>query len=163
MKYILIILLSLNILNAKTVDIDIQAEFFESNEAKNIVYFKGNVSMVKADDTLVCDEITLKTKINPITKNKDVVSYVAVGNVSFTLKDEESDLVGNGDKVTYDLDKQLYVVIGNGYLEDKANNKMIRGENIYINQKTGYTKIDGSKDKPVHFKFSIEEKTNDKK
>jgi lipopolysaccharide export system protein LptA len=85
---------------------------------------------------------------------------VAIGNVSFTIKNDKSDLIGNGDKVTYDLENQLYVIVGNGYLEDKKNNKMIRGENIYINQKTGYTKIDGSKNKPVKFKFTIEDKKN---
>jgi len=158
MKILGLILLMLISINAKVVDVDIQAEYFESDKNKNLVIFKGSVSMVKGDDTLVCNEIILKTKENKDTNKTDIVSYVATGNVSFTLKSDTSYLIGNGQKVVYNLEKELYIIKGDGYLEDKLNNKMIRGENIYINQKTGQTKIDGTKNKPVKFKFTINSK-----
>jgi len=158
MKNILIMILSITYLYSAPVDVDIQAEYFDSDKAKNKVIFRGNVSMVKGADTLVCDEITLKTKMNEETNSTQIISYVAIGNVSFTIKNPTSYLIGNGDKVTYDIDGELYVIRGNGYLEDRLSNKIIRGENIYINQKTGHTRIDGTKEKPVQFKFTIEEK-----
>ena len=158
MKILGLILLVVISINAKVVDVDIQAEYFESDKNKNIVIFRGNVSMVKADDTLVCQEIILKTKLNTDTNKTEIISYVATGDVSFTLKSGASYLIGNGQKVIYDLEKELYIIKGDGYIEDKLNNKMIRGENIYINQKTGQTKIDGTKNKPVKFKFTINSK-----
>lgn len=158
MKILLLILISFNLLISKIVDVDIQAQYFESDENKNIVIFRGNVSMVKGDDTLVCDEIILKTKINKDTNKTEIISYDATGDVSFTIKNENSYLIGNGQKVIYDLDKELYIIKGDGYIEDKLNKKMIRGENIYINQKTGQTRIDGTKKKPVKFKFTINSK-----
>ena len=158
MKYILILLISFNFIYAKAVDVDIQAEYFDSDETKNLVIFRGSVSMVKEGNTLVCDEIILKTKIDPKTNKKTIVSYEATGNVSFTIKNETTDLIGNGGKVTYDIEKRLYVVIGNGYLEDRFNDKIIRGENIYMNQNNGHIRVDGSKEKPVQFKFKMQSK-----
>ena len=158
MKYILILLITFSFIHSKTVDVDIQAEFFDSDESKNIVIFKGNVSMVKEGNTLVCDKIVLKTKIDTKTNKKNIISYVATGNVSFTIKNETTDLIGNGNKITYDIEKKLYEVIGNGYLEDRFNNKIIRGENIYMNQNNGHIRVDGSKEKPVQFKFTMESK-----
>jgi len=158
MKILGLILLIILSINAKGVDVDIQAEYFESDKNKNIVIFRGSVSMVKGDDTLVCDEIILKTKQNKQTNSTDIISYVATGNVSFTFKSDTSYLIGSGQKVIYDLEKELYIIKGDGYIEDKLNNKMIRGENIYLNRKTGHTKIDGTKNKPVKFKFTINSK-----
>ena len=158
MKYILILLIGVNLMIAKMVDVDIQAQYFDSDESKNIVIFRGSVSMVKEGNTLVCDEIILKTKIDKKTNKKSIISYIATGNVSFTIKNKTTDLIGNGNKVTYDIENKLYVVKGNAYLEDKLNNKIIRGENIYMNQKSGHIRVDGSKEKPVQFKFTMETK-----
>ncbi len=154
MKYILILIIFLNFLYAKKVNIDIKADYFDLNKQKNIILFKGNVSMIKAKDTLLCDEVTLKTN------KTEIKSYIAIGNVSFRFlnKKNKSLLIGKGDKVTYDMNKEIYEIIGNGYLEDTLSKKIIRGENIYINEKTGQIKIKGTKDKPVQFRFVMEEK-----
>jgi lipopolysaccharide export system protein LptA len=114
--------------------------------------------MIKAKDTLYCDEITIKTAKNKVTGNTDIVSYTAIGKVKFTFETKDSFFKGEGDKVTFDLKKDLYQIIGNGYLEDKINKKIIHGENIYFDGKNGFTKIDGTKEKPVRFKFTIQSK-----
>jgi len=158
MRLIILFIVLMSSLYSKTVDVDIQAQSFHSDESKNIVFFKGNVSMIKAKDTLYCDEITIKTKKNAKTGNIDIVSYTAIGKVKFTFKNKDGFFKGRGDKVTFDLDKDLYQITGNGYLEDKINKKIIHGENIYFDGKNGFTKIDGTKEKPVRFKFTIQSK-----
>lgn len=158
MKFIILFIILFSSAFAKTVDVDIKAQTFHSDEAKNIVYFKGNVSMIKAKDTLFCDEITIKTKRDPKTHNLDIVSYVAKGKVKFTFESKDGFFIGRGDKVSFNLNKELYIITGNGYLEDKINKKIIHGENIYFDGKSGYTKINGTKNKPVKFKFTIESK-----
>jgi len=157
MKYIIIFLLSISSLLGKITNVDIQAEFFDSNESKNIVIFRGNVSMIKGKDTIKAQEIILKSKLNEKTNKKDIISYVATGDVSFKIKTQKEQLIGRGEKIIYDIKNKLYVISGNGYIEDILNNKLIQGENIYINQKTGHTRVDGSKKYPVKFKFTIEE------
>jgi lipopolysaccharide export system protein LptA len=156
---ILIILFFIFIsLNSKEMDVDIQADSFLANKQKNLVVFTGNVSMVRGEDTLVCQKLTVHTKTDPDTNATIAKQYIAIGNVSLTIKRPDTLLIGNGDKVNYDIDKQIYIITGNAYLEDKNGSKTLRGEKIYIDEKTGNTKIDGKKNKPVKFKFKMKSK-----
>ena len=158
MKSILIFTIFIISLYSKEVDVDIQAQSFHSDESKNTVIFSGNVSMIKGKDTLYCDEITLITKKNKKTNKTDIKSYIAVGNVKFSFQSKDNFFVGHGNTVKSNIETNLYEIIGNGYLEDKINKKIIHGENIYFNGKSGHTKIDGTKNKPVKFKFTIQNK-----
>ena len=163
MKYfiILLLLITSNVANeVKTetnkVDVDIKADNFIAERAKNIIIFTGNVVMVKAEDLLKADKLTVYTKLTE-TNETVVRKYVAVGNVDFKMKKNESITYAKGDSITYDVDKQEYLIEGNGYLEDTLDSKIIKGERIYLDNKTQKTKIDGAKDKPVEFKFKMEE------
>ncbi len=158
MKYILLLILFTLSLFAKEVDVDIQANSFESSKNKNLIVFSGDVSMVKGEDTLVCQELIVHTKVDKDTNKTIAKQYIAIGNVSFTLKRPTTLLIGSGDKVNYDIDKQLYIITGNAYLEDKNGSKTIQGEKIYVDELTGNTKIEGVKNKPVKFKFKMESK-----
>ena len=158
MRYIVMFFVIIGFLVAKEVDVDIRADKFEANKAKNIIIFTGNVSMVKGEDTLFCKKLTVYTKLNPDTNKTTVSKYVAVGDVSLTLKRPDTLMIGNGDKITYDIEKQIYIIDGNGYLEDVNGSKSIRGERIFVDEFSGKTIIDGKKDKPVQFKFKIESK-----
>jgi len=157
-KIIYLIIFFIGILVAKEVDVDIQADSFLANKSKNLIVFKGNVSMVKAEDTLVCQELVVHTKINPDTNKTVMRQYVATGDVSFTIAQPNTLFIGNGDKVDYNIEKQLYIITGNAYLEDRNGSKILRGDRIYVNQKTGTTKIDGKKNQPVKFQFKMETK-----
>ncbi|MCK5294110.1 MAG: lipopolysaccharide transport periplasmic protein LptA [Arcobacteraceae bacterium] len=157
MRFLILLFLIIG-LNAKEIDVDIQANSFQADQTKNIIIFTGNVSMVKGEDTLVCKELTVHTKLDSDTNQTVAKQYIAIGNVSFTIKRPDTLLIGNGDKVNYDIDKQMYIITGNAYLEDKNGSKTLRGEKIYINEATGNTKIDGKKNKPVKFKFKMQSK-----
>jgi len=157
MKKIIIVLFIIVNMFATEVDVDIQADSFVANQKENIITFNGNVSMVKGEDTLVCQKLIVHTKINDL--NETVAKqYLATGNVSFTLKRPDTLLIGNGNEVNYDIDKLLYIIIGNAYLEDRNASKTLSGEKIYINEKTGHTRIEGKKNQPVKFKFKMKTK-----
>jgi lipopolysaccharide export system protein LptA len=156
MKFFLGLVLVVVSILAKEVDVDIQADKFEANKAKNLILFTGNVSMLKGEDTLLCRELTVITKLSADTNKTVVKKYIAVGDVNLTLKRPDTLMIGSGDKITYDVDKQVYFIEGNGYLEDVNGSKIIKGEKIYVDEISGNTKIDGKKDKPVQFKLKIE-------
>lgn len=156
MKFVFISLFLFVIVNAKEIDIDIQADKFEVNKVKNMILFTGNVSMIKGEDTLVCKELTVFTKLSADTNKTVVKKYVAIGDVSLTLKRPDTIMVGNGDKIIYDIDKKIYIIDGNGYLEDVNGSKIIKGDKIFVDELSGNTKIDGKKDKPVQLKLKIE-------
>lgn len=135
------------------VDVDIRSNSFKADKKNNIIHFKGQVSMVKGLDTLVCDELTVYLK----EENNETIAYKykAIGNVSFTLKKPDTLIIGNGDKVIYDVDKKKYIITGNGYLEDTVKHRVIKGDKIFVDELSGKTEIEGKKNKPVEFKFKM--------
>jgi len=153
MKKVLIFLILINFAFSKIVDVDIRSNSFSADKKNNIMHFAGQVSMVKGLDTLVCDDLTVFLK----DENNETIAYkyIAVGNVTFTVKKPETLIIGSGDKVIYEVEKQKYTIIGNGYLEDTANHRIIKGDKIYVDQLSGKTKIEGKQNKPVEFKFKM--------
>jgi len=144
--------------------LNIDATHFEADEKKNLMYFKGNVKMTKNKDILNCDKLYINTKpsLSDPTK-QEPKDYKAVGNVSFVLYTVDNVLRGKGDTVLYFPEKQKYIIIGNGYLEDEKDGKRITANKIYIDEKTGHTKIDGQKDKPIKFRLKLNNTENEKK
>ncbi len=158
MKYIVTLLFLVKVLLGVETDVDIKANNFTADKSKNSIIFTGQVSMLKGDDTLFCDKLIVYTK-NSGNSNKTVIqNYIASGHVNMKLKRPTTVMIGKGDSVTFDVDKMVYVITGNGYLEDTEGQKIIKGEKIYYDAKNENTNIDGGKNKPVQFKFKIESK-----
>lgn len=155
-KFIMMLLLAITVLNAEENYLNIDATNFEANEKDKIMYFKGNVKMTKNKDILICDSLVINTVIAKDDPSKQIPKdYKATGNVSFTINTKDNVLNGKGDTVFYYPNEQKYIIIGNGSLEDKKDGKKIVAHKIYINEKTGHTKIDGKKDKPVTFRLKL--------
>ncbi len=154
-----LLLLGLTIyLFSKSVTVDITADKFFTNKTKNITEFTGNVKMTKEKDILICDKLTILTKQHKDTNETIVKEYIGVGNVSFSFTNNVSTLKGKGDKILYYPLEFKYIVIGNGYLEDTKDGKILIGNKIYIDEKTGNAQIEGKKDEPVKFTFQIQAK-----
>jgi len=139
--------------------LNIDADKFEAKEKQNKLYFEGNVRLTKSKDLLTAKKLVINTKASKKNSKKQVPKdYIATGNVKFTVHTKENNILkGSGDKVYYYPSEQKYIIVGNGYLEDVKADKKIRASKIYIDEKTGYTKIDGDKDKPAKFSIKLEE------
>ena len=155
----LLIILSLTIsLFSSTITVDVTADKFVSNKSKNITIFTGNVKMTKQKDFIICDKLTIKTL--PSKNNTETIAkeYIAEGNASFGLTSPTSIIKGKGDTIHYYPLDFKYVVVGNGYLEDTKDNRILVGNKIFLDEKTGSANIEGEKDKPVKFTFQIKAK-----
>ena len=153
-KICTLLLLNITLLNGAENYLNIDAKHFESNKEKNILIFTGDVKMTKKQDVLLCQRLV----INTVTEKQTPKDYKATGNVSFVLKTNDNLLKGKGDTVFYYPERQKYIIIGNGFLEDTKEGKKIHAEKIYIDQLTGRTKIDGGKNKPIKFRLQLNEK-----
>ncbi len=158
MKYFIVIFLLLSSVFGDETDVDIKANNFTADKSKNSIIFTGKVSMLKDADKLYCDKLTVYTKTVGNTNKIVIQNYIAVGHVNMSVKRPNTVMIGKGDKITYDVDEQVYVITGDGYLEDVAGQKTVKGERIYFDQKNENTNIDGGKNKPVQFKLKIESK-----
>ena len=154
MKFILAICLLLVSLYAENNYLNIDAKSFEANEKENFIHFNGDVKMTKNSDYLKCQDLMIYTK--KTKKNKQLpIKYEATKDVSFEIVLKKSILKGRGDKLVYYPLEKRYIIIGNAYLEDTKTDKKLSASKIYIDEKTGFTKIDGQKDKPVKFRLKL--------
>lgn len=156
MKYFFIFLFFFISLYSEDIDVDIKSDTFSADKSKNIIIFTGHVSMIKGQDKLYCDKLTVYTKLIENTGKTVVSQYHAVGKVDMVIVKPRTIMKGRGNEVTYNVDEQVYIITGNGYLEDVVGQKIIKGQKIYLDDKVGTTKIDGTKNKPVQFKLKIE-------
>ncbi len=162
-KLLIVFFLIVSFIKAEETYLNIDATYFEADEKKQLLVFKGNVKMTKNKDLLLCKKLVINTvpsKNNP--KKQIPKDYKATGNVSFTINTDKNILKGKGDTVFYYPNEQKYIIIGNGYLEDTKEGKKVTANKIYIDEKTGHTKIDGDVNKPVKFRLKIEEKKETK-
>lgn len=160
---LLFLIVSFNRLNAQETYLNIDATFFEADEKKQIMIFKKNVKMTKNKDLLFCQKLVINTVPSRKNIHKQIPKdYTATGDVSFTINTTKNILKGKGDTVLYYPNKQKYIIIGHGYLEDVKNEKKVTANKIYIDELTGYIKIDGDEDKPVKFRLKIEDKKTKK-
>jgi len=141
---------------AKEDYLNIDASYFEADQQKNILHFKGDVKMTKNKDLLMCQDLLINTEKSPTDPSKQIPKdYKATGDVSFNIVTEDNILKGKGDIVYYYPNEKKYIIIGNGYLENVKEGKKIIAEKIYIDELTGNTKIDGGKDKPIKFRLRL--------
>jgi len=155
---ILFLIISTTILNAEENYLNIDATFFEADQKKQLLFFKGDVKMTKNKDILLCQSLVINTIPSKLDPNKQVPKdYTATGDVSFILHTPDNILKGKGDTVFYYPAEQKYIIIGNGYLEDTKEGKKLTANKIYIDEITGHTKIDGDKDTPVKFRMKLNE------
>lgn len=149
---------------AKEQYLNIDADFFEADEQKQKMLFKGNVKMTKQKDILTSKTLIINTKASAQDKNKQVPKdYMATGDVKFTIYTNDNVLKGKGDKVYYYPNEQKYVIVGNGYLEDIKEGKKVTADKIYIDEKTGYSKVDSTGAQPVKFRLKLEDKDQEEK
>ena len=154
----MILIFITNILYAEKNYLNIDATHFEANEQKNIMYFDGNVKMTKNNDSLKCERLEINTMKSPTDTTKQIPKdYKATGDVEFTFYTQNSIFKGKGETVLYyPLDKK-YIIIGDGYLEDVNGGKKIIANKIYVDEKTGHTRIEGEKDKPIKFRLKLDD------
>ncbi|MGB5793210.1 LptA/OstA family protein [Poseidonibacter sp.] len=162
MKYLAGLLICSTLLFAQSDKLIIDAQKFEANDKKGFSTFEGNVKIQMAKDKLKADRVDVYFVTKKGSTNKIPSKYIATGNVDFEIVSDVKHYVGTGNKVIYSPSKLEYTVLGNGFLEEKIENRKIYGEKIYVNQLTGEAKVSGSEDKPVRFIINIDRGNNEK-
>lgn len=156
MKFLIGLLICVSAIFADTQKLIIDASNFETNDAKGISIFTGNVKLKMTKDRLNSDKLEIYLEPKTKGKNKKPLKYIATGNVDFEIYSNEKHYKGKGNKVIYNPNKQEYTVIGNGYLKEVKEDRELFGEKIFINQLTGSAKVSGTKKKPVRFILNID-------
>lgn len=151
MKYLAGLLLSSTLLFGASEQLIIDAKNFEASDKEGVSTFSGNVKIQMGKDKLNAEKVSIFFNTN----GKNPTKYEATGNVNFEFNTKTKKYIGKGNKVIYSPLKEEYTIIGNGFLQEKNDNRKIYGEKIYVNQLSGEAKVSGSDNKPVRFIIDV--------
>ena len=156
MKFLLGLLITSSLLFSASEKLIIDAKNFETDDAKGITVFTGDVKLKKVKDKLNANKLEIFMTPNSKGKSRQPLKYIATGNADFEIHSNGKIYIGKGEKVIYVPKSQEYTVLGNGYLKETTEDKELFGEKIFINQLTGNARVSGSEKKPVRFILNIE-------
>jgi lipopolysaccharide export system protein LptA len=155
MKYLIGTLICSVLLFAQTETLMIDAQNFEGDDKKGISIFTGNVKIKMNKDILNAQKVDIYF-VTDKNNNKVPLRYEATGKVDFEIVTADKHYIGNGDKVIYYPQKEEYTILGNGFLQEKNDDRKVYGDTIFVNQLTGEARVKGSEQKPVKFIINVE-------
>ena len=155
MKYLIGTLICSTLLLAQSETLIIDAQNFEADDKKGISIFTGNVKIKMGEDKLNAEKVDVYFTTDK-NNAKVPLKYEATGKADFEIITKEKHYIGNGDKVIYSPQKEEYTILGNGFLQEKNDNRKVYGDTIYVNQLSGEARVKGSEQKPVKFIINVE-------
>jgi lipopolysaccharide export system protein LptA len=133
--------------------IDITADHFYANDINHEAFFEGNAQIKQGTNEFSA------SKIKVLFNNKrKATQYEASGGVAFDLMEKGIHYMGQAESVVYAPMSSNYFFSGDVVLQDLTNNRVIKAEMITLDLKTGLADIKGEENKPVHFRFEIEDR-----
>lgn len=152
MKFLILIIVVLTL--SANDSLEVKALNFSADESKGIIELNENVEIKKGSDELYASKVIIN-----IDKNRIPMSYEAYGGVTFVIITKDNRrLHGKANEVFYNAINGEYRLVGNSeVLEDNKINS-ITGEEITLNNETGYLNIIGTRDKPAKFIFQMKDK-----
>ncbi len=148
-KSFVIMVLGFWLLHAAQVEII--ADQFEVDQQKHVSLFQGNVSILKEQDILKAKKVTVHTDAS----NRPL-SYVAEGNVTFSITAQGSDTYnGSAQKMIFDPNANTYTLYTNVKVTQKADGHTITGDAVFIDVASGTTKVLGRPKEPIRIIFDL--------
>ena len=155
MKYLIGTLLCSTLLLAQTETLIIDSQDFQADDKKGVSIFTGNVKIKMGQDKLNADRVDVFFTTDK-NNAKVPLKYEATGKADFEIVTKDKHYIGNGDKIIYSPQKEEYTIIGNGFLQEKNDDRKVYGDTIFVNQLNGEAKVKGSENKPVRFMINVD-------
>jgi len=133
--------------------IDVSSNEMKVNQNTKEIYFIGNAKVIQDKSFIYADKIIVYFNDDNMTKE-----YEAIKNVSFEFVKPKSHYKGKANKVIYLPLDDIYILEGNAYVTDLINKRVIKGDKITLDTKSGNANVKGSRKKPVKCIFEMENK-----
>lgn len=136
--------------------LEISALHFNADENGGTIELLDNVAIKKGKDELYAPKVVIN-----IDKNRKPQHYSAFGGVDFKVSTKDNrTLQGSANEVHYNALSGEYRLKGNAKVKESDKINSVVGEEIIINNETGFLNITGTKSKPAKIIFQMEK--NDK-
>ena len=149
-KISLLVLLTGSLFGEK---VNVTSTSMTAEDLKKEVHFIGNAKVVQGKSWIHGDEIIVY-----FDENNETKEYVAIGEVTFEIDQDNTFYKGSADKVTYYPVKSEYILVGKAIVDDLTNKRHVAGDTIILDTITGNANVEGSNKKPVKFIFNTKEK-----
>lgn len=157
MKKFLLSALFLGWLGAEILEVS--ADRFRGNEKDGISVVEGNVDIKKGEDTLKAKKVTIYTN-----DKRKLEKIIAEGEVRFhVVTTDGRRMQGSSGILTYDAITGEYRLQKSAQVEEEGKENIIRGEEIVLNNKTGYVNVVGGSNKPAKLIFNLQDAKKDVK
>jgi lipopolysaccharide transport protein LptA len=138
--------------------VEVTSREMQAFEKRNEIRFIGDANVTKGKSWIHADMIVVY-----MTKEHTVRKYVASGEATFSLVKNEGAYSGRAERIEYDPLRSVYILSGGAVVSDSVNKRLIRGEKILLDMRTGRAEAKSGLDakghgKPVKFIFETEGK-----
>lgn len=142
------------LLNAETLDIS--ALKLIANDKNHTIELIDNVVIKKDKDELFASRVIMN-----VDDRRVPINYAAYGGVRFRVTTKNNRIFqGKSNEAHYDALTGEYRLIGNGVIKENNTINVVTGDEIILNNDTGYVNVVGSRDRPAKLIFELEEKAN---
>ncbi len=140
--------------SAASKSVAITSDRFEADETKRVTKFIGHVHLEREEDELNASVVTVH-----FDEKRRPVRYEAAGGASFVLHMKKADqyYTGKADRLIYLPGKEIYELFGNVLLKQPELDRVISGEKVIVERRSGKASVEGGRNRPVKFIFKVEE------
>lgn len=139
--------------------LDIKALKLIANDKNQTIELIDNVVIKKGNDELFASKVIMR-----VDNRRVPINYSAYGGVKFRVTTKNNRIFqGKSNEAYYDALTGEYRLIGDGIIKENNTINVVTGDEIILNNDTGYVNVVGSRNRPAKLIFELEEKPNPSK
>ena len=135
--------------------LEVTSKDFFYKEGDSKAEFSGDVVAREGDSVINSDKLIVF-----LDKQNEAKKYKAIGNVTFTIKNDKKtrDISGSCNVLTFLPNEDKYILVGKVILHDNIKNRDVFGDEVIIDNKKGTSVAKSNSKKPVKFIFNTGKK-----
>ncbi len=140
-------------------NLEVTADRFTHLEKEQKAIFEGHAHATQGKS-----RIDARKFIVNFDKDGNARVYQAISGVRFEIvKAPDRHIKGSCDRLVYRVAEDTYRLIGHAYVNDLVNKRVMKGQEIYLDNKKGLATAKSGKKGPVKFVFPMKDATGKKK
>ena len=140
-------------------NLEVTADRFTHLEKEQKAIFEGHARASQGKS-----RIDARKFIINFDKKGNARIYQAIGGVRFEIvKAPERHIKGRCERLVYRISEDTYRLVGHAYVNDLVNRRIMKGEEIYLDNKKGLASAKSGKKGPVKFVFPMKDATGTRK
>ncbi|WP_292658328.1 lipopolysaccharide transport periplasmic protein LptA [Nitratifractor sp.] len=140
-------------------NLEVTADRFTHLEKEQKAIFEGHAHAMQGKS-----RIDAKKFIVNFDKEGNARVYQAIGHVRFEIvKAPDRHVKGSCDRLIYRVAEDTYRLVGHADVNDLINKRIMKGQEIYLDNKKGLATAKSGHNGPVKFVFPMKDATGKKK